>query len=144
MRYQDGPRCCTDCAQQECLFDLSSNRFEYDNVILGQQMIADDLRSELEWWLCLLANKILWHNANMSTKPVQISMDTNLLRQLDADPEVKEKGRSAFIRAAIRLYLAARDRRETDARIAQAYAGEADTLLSGIEPLIDGQTWPEG
>ncbi len=86
----------------------------------------------------------MWYYLHMPSKAVQVSIDTTLLRELDADPEVKESGRSAFIRTAVRLYLAAKERRENDARMAQAYAGEADSLLGEIEPLIDGQPWPEG
>ena len=86
----------------------------------------------------------MWYLCHMPSKAVQISIDTLLLRQLDADPEVQENGRSAFIRRAVQLYLGAKERRENDARIAQAYAGEADSLLGEIEPLIDGQPWPEG
>ncbi len=86
----------------------------------------------------------MWYCFHMPSKAVQVSIDTDLLRQLDADPEVKEKGRSAFIRTAVRLHLAAKQRRENDARIAQAYGGEADPLLSEVESLVDGQPWPEG
>ncbi len=89
-------------------------------------------------------NKIMWYCLHMASKAVQVSIDTLLLGQLDADPEVRESGRSAFIRRAVRFYLGAKQRRETDERIAQAYAGEADSLHGEIEPLIDGQPWPGG
>jgi metal-responsive CopG/Arc/MetJ family transcriptional regulator len=78
----------------------------------------------------------------MTAKPVQISLDTDLLGRIDADPEVKDKGRSAFIRSAVRLYLEAKKRREVEARLAQAYAGEADDLLEEIESLLGRQSWP--
>ena len=78
----------------------------------------------------------------MSARPIQISMDSDLLGQIDADPEAREKGRSAFIRAAVELYLKVKERQETDRRLAQAYAGEAGSLLEEVEELLGGQTWP--
>ncbi|HEX5420251.1 MAG TPA: ribbon-helix-helix domain-containing protein [Gammaproteobacteria bacterium] len=81
--------------------------------------------------------------ANMAVKPVQISLDTELLRRIDADPEAREKGRSALVRNAVALYLAAKERCEIDARIARAYEGEADDLLDEVKELIGVQGWPE-
>ncbi len=62
----------------------------------------------------------------MTVRPVQISIDNDLLGRIDSDPEVRDKGRSAFIRTAVRLYLKAKERREIEARLAGAFAGEAD------------------
>lgn len=81
-------------------------------------------------------------HANMPSRPIQISVDEELLQRIDADPEVLEHGRSAFIRAAVRLYLRARERRAVDDAIRSAYAGEADDLLGEIEGLVGGQSWP--
>jgi len=81
--------------------------------------------------------------SNMPVTPVQISIDTDLLRRIDADPEAREKGRSAFIRAAVRLYLAAKERRELEARLVSAYDGEADAMLAEVADLIGAQEWPE-
>ncbi len=78
----------------------------------------------------------------MAVQPVQISMDSDLLGRIDSDPEAIDKGRSAFIRAAVRLYLEAKERRETEARLADAYSGKADTLLDEIEELMGTQSWP--
>ena len=78
----------------------------------------------------------------MSAKPVQISLDRDLLERIDSDPEVREKGRSAFVRSAVQLYLQAKERHEVDAEIAKAYGGEADAMLAEIEDLIGGQAWP--
>lgn len=77
----------------------------------------------------------------MTVRPIQISMDPELLEQIDADPEAQERGRSAFIRSAVQLYLKAKERREIEARLAQAYAGEADSLLEEVEDLMDMQAW---
>lgn len=78
----------------------------------------------------------------MSAKPVQISMDTTLLRRIDADPEARERGRSAFVRSAVELYLTAKERQEVESRLREAYAGEADALLEEIEDLMGDQAWP--
>ena len=69
-------------------------------------------------------------------------MDTELLRRIDADPEVRQRGRSMFIRSAVEMYLRARRRQEIDARIAGAYAGRADELLEEVVDLMGGQEWP--
>ncbi len=71
-------------------------------------------------------------------------MDASLLGRIDADPEVRDRGRSAFIRSAVQLYLKAKERREIEARLAQVYDGEADALLEEIEDLMGGQSWPSG
>lgn len=78
----------------------------------------------------------------MSARPVQISLDSELLSQIDADPEVRERGRSAFIRSAVELYLKAKERRDIEARLAKAYAGEAAGLLEEVEDLLGAQAWP--
>jgi metal-responsive CopG/Arc/MetJ family transcriptional regulator len=79
----------------------------------------------------------------MPSKPVQISIDTDLLRRIDEDPEVRERGRSAFVRSAVELYLRTKGRRATDQRIVKAYGGRADEMLSEIADLIDDQVWPD-
>jgi metal-responsive CopG/Arc/MetJ family transcriptional regulator len=78
----------------------------------------------------------------MTAKPVQISIDTNLLQRIDRDPEVRALGRSAFIRSAVELYLTAKERRAVDERLARAYRGQGDAILEEIEALIGGQGWP--
>lgn len=78
----------------------------------------------------------------MAAKPVQVSIDTTLLRRIDADPETRERGRSALIRSAVELYLAAKERQEIESSLQRAYAGEADALLAEIEDLMGDQAWP--
>lgn len=78
----------------------------------------------------------------MAARPVQISLDVDLLDRIDSDPEVRAKGRSAFIRSAVRLYLDAKEHRTIDRRLADAYAGEADELLGEVEALLERQPWP--
>lgn len=79
----------------------------------------------------------------MPTKPVQISIDAQLLERIDADPETRARGRSAFVRAAVERYLEARTRRQIDEQIAAAYGGHADAMLEEIADLMDVQAWPE-
>jgi len=69
-------------------------------------------------------------------------MDAELLRRIDADPEVRERGRSVFIRSAIEMYLRARQRREIDEQFKKAYTGHADEMLVEISDLMDAQEWP--
>lgn len=78
----------------------------------------------------------------MTVRPVQISMDQQLLERIDGDPETHEKGRSAFIRAAVESYLSAKEQREIEARLVHAYAGQADVMFGEVDELLDAQTWP--
>jgi metal-responsive CopG/Arc/MetJ family transcriptional regulator len=78
----------------------------------------------------------------MPAKPVQISIDAELLRRIDKDPEVRRRGRSAFIRSAVELYLKAKRRRATDWEIERAYRGRANEMLDEIAERIDDQAWP--
>lgn len=79
----------------------------------------------------------------MSARPVQISIDRELLARIDSDPEVRERGRSAFLRSAVRLYLEAKEWREVDTRLAVAYEGEAEAMLGEVEALLGGRAWPD-
>ena len=80
----------------------------------------------------------------MAAKAVQISMNTDLLRRIDRDPEVRKRGRSAFVRSAVELYLKAKRRRDVDRVIARAFEGQADAMLEEIVDLIGDQAWPKG
>ncbi len=79
----------------------------------------------------------------MPSQPVQVSIEKALLKRIDMDPETKKRGRSAFIRSAVELYLRAKERREVDRAIRRAYSGKGDELLAEIEDLIEVQEWPE-
>ncbi|MHC4507270.1 MAG: CopG family ribbon-helix-helix protein [Planctomycetota bacterium] len=79
----------------------------------------------------------------MSAKAVQISIDEELLRRVDAQPETRERGRSAFVRSAIESYLRARKRREIDQAISATFGTHADAMLDEVEELLDAQTWPD-
>ena len=79
----------------------------------------------------------------MSSRSVQISLDRDLLAEVDRQPETRQQGRSAVIRRALRLYLDLKKRREIDAAYEQAYVGRADELLEEFGELIGAQAWPE-
>jgi metal-responsive CopG/Arc/MetJ family transcriptional regulator len=84
----------------------------------------------------------LWYDTNMPAKPVQVSIDTELLRRIDKDPETRARGRSAFIRSAVTSYLDARRRRDVDAAIRAAYGGAAEAIEAEVADLLDAQAWP--
>jgi metal-responsive CopG/Arc/MetJ family transcriptional regulator len=78
----------------------------------------------------------------MPAKPVQVSIDAELLRRIDRDPETKARGRSAFIRSAVASYLEAKRRKDVDAAIRAAYGGVADAMEAEVAGLGDAQAWP--
>lgn len=78
----------------------------------------------------------------MAVKPIQISVDTELLTRIDRDPEALARGRSAFIRSAVELYLTAKGRHELETRLSQAYTGQADAMLEEVVELLGRQSWP--
>jgi len=84
----------------------------------------------------------LLYSATMPSRPIQVSMDVDLLERIDADPETRERGRSAFLRSAAELYLSAKERRAIDDGIRRAYAGQADAMESEIAELLGEQEWP--
>jgi metal-responsive CopG/Arc/MetJ family transcriptional regulator len=90
----------------------------------------------------VFSHKLLWYGDTMSAKPVQVSIDLELLRRIDADPETREKGRSAFVRSAVTSYLAARQRKAVDLAIAAAYGDAADAMNAEVSELLDTQAWP--
>lgn len=79
----------------------------------------------------------------MAAKPVQISIDRDLLARIDRDPQTRKQGRSAFIRDAVELYLSVKRRRGVDRQIAVAYRDKARELLADVEPWLGEQAWPE-
>lgn len=85
---------------------------------------------------------MLLYQANMSAKPVQISIDSELLERIDHDPEARAKGRSAFIRSAVEFYLTAKERRQVEERLTRAYAGQGGAMLEEVIELLGGQAWP--
>lgn len=78
----------------------------------------------------------------MSAKTISVWLDLDLLERVDADPEARERGRSSFVRSALRFYLDAKRRHGLNTALEAAYAGQADRMLAEIEPLLDAQAWP--
>jgi hypothetical protein len=79
----------------------------------------------------------------MAARPVQVSLDEDLLREIDRDPEARRLGRSAFLRNAARLYLRAKNRNAVDRAILRAYGRDASAMIADIAALIDAQSWPD-
>ncbi len=79
----------------------------------------------------------------MPAKAVQISLDVDLLKQIDESREAHKLGRSAFFKNAARAYLRARRKQAIDEAIRRAYAGSKRAALEEIEDLIGGQAWPD-
>jgi hypothetical protein len=65
-------------------------------------------------------------------KPIQVTFDERLLKELDADPEVKRDGRSLVLRRAAYEYL----RRKRRTAIAEAYR-----RAYGKKPLPEFEGW---
>jgi metal-responsive CopG/Arc/MetJ family transcriptional regulator len=84
----------------------------------------------------------MWYHDAVPSKPIQISIELDLLRRIDADPETREKGRSAFVRSAVADYLAAKRRRAIDLAIGAAYGEAADVMAAEVSGLLDAQAWP--
>jgi hypothetical protein len=76
-------------------------------------------------------------------KPVRISVDTVLLRRIDADSEARAAGRSAFISSAVVWYLRDKESARIDARFRTALGGKADEVLAELDPFLAGQVWDE-
>ena len=79
----------------------------------------------------------------MPAKPIQISLDSELLARIDKDPEARKRGRSALIRSAVEVYLKAKERKHIEKRIREAYGGSEDDVSAEIEGLIGAQAWPD-
>jgi predicted transcriptional regulator len=73
-------------------------------------------------------------------KPIQITVDDELLARLDKDPEVRERGRSAVVREAVAAYLAQRRGQAIADAYRQGYAGGSAPDLAGW--AAEG-AWPD-
>jgi len=74
-------------------------------------------------------------------KPIQIMMDESLLKRIDADPEARKVGRSAFLRAAAGEYLSRRRKRRIADAYRKAYSG-GPGLGEGFAGWEDEGSWP--
>lgn len=85
---------------------------------------------------------MLMYAAIMAARSVQISLDEGLLREIDRRKETRARGRSAFIRSAIELYLEIDRRRAIDRAYASGYGGTADEVYEEFRDLMARQHWP--
>ncbi len=79
----------------------------------------------------------------MAARSVQISLDAELLAEVDRQAKARDEGRSAFIRRALRQFMRDERRRAIDESYARAYAEKADELFEEVKDLIEGQVWPD-
>lgn len=75
-------------------------------------------------------------------KPIQVLFDEALLRELDADEEVKKHGRSAVLRRATAEYLRRSRARRIEAQYRRAYSRDA-LLFEDLEGWASEGVWPE-
>jgi len=74
-------------------------------------------------------------------KTIQITIDPDLLHEIDSDEESREKGRSAFLRKAVRYYLEQKRQKS----IADKYRSGYRQGLAKADDLTlweDEQVWP--
>lgn len=75
-------------------------------------------------------------------KAIQFTLDETLLKRVDADPEVRASGRSAFLRNAIEEYL--KRRRERSIRDAYPRGYRAKPVRPGeFETTTEALVWPD-
>ena len=79
----------------------------------------------------------------MAARSVQISLDAQLLKEVDRQPIAKHQGRSAFIRRAIETYIELQRRRGIDEAYRRAYTGKATELEEDFGELMEAQAWPD-
>ncbi len=66
-------------------------------------------------------------------KPIQVTVDEDLLRALDADERVQQVGRSALFRELARDHLRRERERCIDEQYARAYDGQSDAGPRWVE-----------
>ena len=97
--------------------------------------------SQPESWLD--PSVFLVYSSFMAARSVQISLDEDLLSEIDRRKETKEHGRSALIRKALRMYLSLERQRSVDGAYDRIYGGRTDEVWADFAELMDGQQWPE-
>lgn len=75
-------------------------------------------------------------------KAIQLSMDEELLRRLDALPEVKRRGRSAFVRSLAEAYLAHRGKQAIRDAYRRGY-GRKPVREGEFDVDLEGLAWPD-
>lgn len=75
-------------------------------------------------------------------KPIQVMFDEELLERLDADDEVKSRGRSAVLRDVAAEYLRRRRSAAIASRYEEAY-GEGGGADRELEGWSEEGVWPD-
>ena len=78
----------------------------------------------------------------MPARSVQVSIDEDLLREIDRHRVARAEGRSALVRRAVQLYFELERRREIDRAYAKGYGGKADEVWDEFSELLSEQRWP--
>ncbi|MSP60508.1 MAG: hypothetical protein EXR72_09245 [Myxococcales bacterium] len=86
-----------------------------------------------------MATRLARKKSQPTRKPVQVSLDRDLLEQVDK--QTGERGRSAFISRAIRLLLRAQREKAMGDQLRAAYEGKGDELWAEVKPWIEEQSW---
>jgi hypothetical protein len=81
--------------------------------------------------------------ASMPVRSVQISVEEELLAEVDGRPETKRDGRSAVIKRALRLYLDQQRRTSIDEQYARGYGKKKATGSNELDELLGTQAWPD-
>jgi len=77
----------------------------------------------------------------MASRSVQISLEEDLLDRIDEHPDVRKRGRSAFIRRALEVYLMYEKNKNIDLSYARGYGGEADRVAEEMAEMMEAQSW---
>jgi metal-responsive CopG/Arc/MetJ family transcriptional regulator len=75
-------------------------------------------------------------------KAIQVLFDEILLAELDATPDVRDKGRSAVLRQIARDFVHRRRAQEVDAQYERAYARVQAPLGKDFEGWEEEGAWP--
>jgi metal-responsive CopG/Arc/MetJ family transcriptional regulator len=75
-------------------------------------------------------------------KNIQITIDPDLLTQIDNDEESKLNGRSAFLRKAVRFYLEQKRMKSIAERYRSGYS-QGLVLDKDLSVWEDEQVWPK-
>ena len=77
----------------------------------------------------------------MRIKSIRITIDEDLLKELDDDPTVKTDGRSAVLRRAIAEILARAKAAEISRSYSDGYAATGGWTDEESDWLVDGSVW---
>ena len=75
-------------------------------------------------------------------RAIQFTIDEELLRRLDADPEGKARGRSALLRRAVEEYLGRKRERAIRAAYRRGYR-EHPASEDELEVAPEARAWPD-